>query len=288
MNNSFAIKLLIGLGVFLFIFLQSIFVVHQTEQAIVLQLGNPKKVEYEAGLKFKIPFIQNVVFLDNRLLNLDPPAEEVPLIDQKRIIVDSYMRYKIVDPLLFYQTVREQRGFRSRFTGFLLSAVREELGRSTIIDLLGQSRTDSMNNIQKKLIEQGNQFGVQVIDMRIGRTDLPERTRNSVFDRMRSSREAEARKLRAEGNEIKIRIEAEADKEAQVILAQARQTAQIALGIGESERNNILNIAYSKSLDLFKLFKNLEAYDTSLSSDDTTLILSTDNDFFKLLQKDNR
>lgn len=288
MNNSFAIKLLIGLGVFLFIFLQSIFVVHQTEQAIVLQLGNPKKVEYEAGLKFKIPFIQNVVFLDNRLLNLDPPAEEVPLIDQKRIIVDSYMRYKIVDPLLFYQTVREQRGFRSRFTGFLLSAVREELGRSTIIDLLGQSRTDSMNNIQKKLIEQGNQFGVQVIDMRIGRTDLPERTRNSVFDRMRSSREAEARKLRAEGNEIKIRIEAEADKEAQVILAQARQTAQIALGIGESERNNILNIAYSKSPDLFKLFKNLEAYDTSLSSDDTTLILSTDNDFFKLLQKDNR
>lgn len=259
----------------------SLFTVHQTQQALVLQFGSPQRVETEPGLKFKLPFIQNVITYDARTLDLDPPGQEVPLRDQKRIIVDTYARYRIVDPLLFYQTVRTEQGLRDRFGSILNSAVRDQLGEADLTDLLAESRSKVMAEITNTVRRRAGEFGIEVVDVRIGRTDLPQETSQSVYNRMRSSRIAQAAQLRAEGAELKAKIEAEADRDRTVILAEARKTSDILRGQGEGERNLVLGQAYGADPQFFAFYRSMEAYRQALGNGTTTMVLSPDSDFFR-------
>jgi membrane protease subunit HflC len=258
----------------------SLFTVHQTQQALILQFGNPVRVESEPGLKFKLPFVQNVTFYDRRILDLDPPAQEIILNDQKRINVDSFVRYKIKDPLEFLKTAQTDANFRQIFGGRLNATVRSEVGKVLLADMLSAKRDDVMGLITDQLKIQATQFGIEVVDVRIGRTDLPETTSVSVYNRMRSQRIAEASKLRAQGAELKAKTQAEADRERTVILAEAEKTSQIQRGIGEGAKTSILNAAYGQDQDFFEFYRSMEAYSEAFGQG-TTMVLSPDSDFFK-------
>ena len=264
----------------------SIFTVHQTQQALILQFGNPVRVEAEPGLKFKLPFVQNVTFYDRRILDLDPPAQEIILNDQKRINVDSFVRYKIINPLEFLKTAQTDANFRQIFGGRLNAAVRSEVGKVLLGDMLSNKRDDVMGLITDQLKKQASQFGIEVIDVRIGRTDLPETTSQSVYNRMRSQRIAEAAKLRAQGAELKAKIQANADRKRTVILAEAEKDSQIQRGIGEGAQTSILNSAYGQDSDFFEFYRSMEAYSKAFG-EGTTMVLSPDSDFFKFFGKVN-
>ena len=258
----------------------SLFTVHQTQQALVLQLGNPIRVESEPGLKFKLPFVQDVTFYDRRILDLDPPAQEIILNDQKRINVDSFVRYKITNPLEFLKTAQTDANFRQIFGGRLNAAVRSEVGKVLLQDMLSNKRDDVMALITKQLMKQAPQFGIEVVDVRIGRTDLPETTSQSVYNRMRSQRIAEAAKLRSQGAELKAKIQAGADRERTVILADAQKDAQIQRGKGEGVKTEILNSAFGQDEAFFEFYRSMEAYSEAFG-EGTTMVLSPDSDFFK-------
>ena len=258
----------------------SLFTVHQTQQALVLQFGNPVRVESEPGLKFKLPFVQNVTFYDRRILDLDPPAQEIILNDQKRINVDSFVRYKIINPLEFLKTAQTDANFRQIFGGRLNAAVRSEVGKVLLQDMLSNKRDDVMALITKQLMKQASQFGIEVIDVRIGRTDLPETTSQSVYNRMRSQRIAEAAKLRSQGAELKAKTQAAADRERTVILADAQKDSQIQRGIGEGVKTQILNSAFGQDEEFFEFYRSMEAYNEAFG-EGTTMVLSPDSDFFK-------
>ena len=258
----------------------SIFTVHQTQQALILQFGNPVRVETEPGLKFKLPFVQNVTFYDRRILDLDPPAQEIILNDQKRINVDSFVRYKITNPLEFLKTAQTDANFRQIFGGRLNAAVRSEVGKVLLGDMLSNKRDDVMGLITNQLKKQAPQFGIEVIDVRIGRTDLPDTTSQSVYNRMRSQRIAEAAKLRAQGAELKAKTQADADRKRTVILAEAKKDSQIQRGIGEGAQTSILNSAYGQDKDFFEFYRSMEAYSVAFG-EGTTMVLSPDSDFFK-------
>jgi membrane protease subunit HflC len=258
----------------------SLFTVRQTEQVIVVQFGNPREVIRDPGLHFKIPFIQQVLTYDSRILSLNPRGQEVPLVDQKRIIVDSFARYRIVDPLQFYKSVVTTRVFEDRFGALLNSAVRDNLGSSELGDLLTEKRALVMQAITDTMRKRADEFGVEVIDVRIGRTDLPPQTSQSVFDRMRSSRIALAKQLRAEGEELKLKIQAEADRDRTVLLAEARKTAETLRGEGDAQRNSVLANAYGRDPEFFRFYRSLDAYRNALDSN-TTMVLSPDSEFFR-------
>lgn len=270
----------IVLGVAVILLWSSAFTVSQTQQALVLQFGDPVRVVRDPGLKFKIPFIQNVEYFDKRILELDPPVQEVLLADQKRINVDSFARYRIVDPLRFRQRALTEANFRQIFGARINSVVRSEIARVSLAELLSPKRADVMGRIAEQLKEQAPEFGVEVVDVRIGRTDLPDTTSQAVYNRMRSARIALAAQLRAVGEEQKARIEAEADRERTVILADATKQAQISRGQGDAERTVILNQAYSKDPQFFDFFRSLEAY-SSFGNSGTTLVLKPEGDFFR-------
>ena len=262
----------------------SLFTVHQTQQALILQFGNPVRVETEPGLKVKLPFIQNVTFYDSRILDLDPPAQEIILNDQKRINVDSFVRYKITNPLEFLKTAQTDANFRQIFGGRLNAAVRSEVGKVLLGDMLSNKRDDVMGLITDQLKTQASQFGIEVIDVRIGRTDLPETTSQSVYNRMRSQRVAEAAKLRAQGAELKAKTQADANRERTVIIAEAQKDSQIQRGIGEGEQTTILNNAYGQDKEFFEFYRSMEAYSKAFGKG-TTMVLSPDSDFFKFFGK---
>lgn len=260
--------------------LSSAFTVRQTEQALILQFGNPVRVEREPGLKFKVPFIQNVEYYDRRILDLDPPVQEVLLSDQKRINVDSFARYRIIDPLRFRQRAVTDANFRQIFGNRVNSTVRTEVARVGLAELLSDARAQLMGRIADELKSQGPDFGVEVVDLRIGRTDLPEATSQAVYNRMRSARVAQAAQLRAEGEQMKARIQAEADRERTVILAEATRQSSIQRGEGDAQRTIVLNEAYSKDPGFFDFYRSLEAYG-ALAGDGTTLVLKPEADFFR-------
>ena len=257
-----------------------LFTVHQTQQALVLQFGNPVRAETEPGLKFKLPFVQNITFFDRRILDLDPPAQEIILNDQKRINVDSFVRYKIIDPLEFRKTAQSDANFRQIFGGRLNAAVRSEVGKVLLGDMLSNKRDDVMQRITEQLKVQAPQFGIEVVDVRIGRTDLPETTSQSVYNRMRSQRIAEAAKLRAQGAELKAKTQAEADRDRTIILAEAQKNSQILRGQGEGAKTTILNEAFGQDMDFFEFYRSMEAYNEAFG-EGTTMVLSPDSDFFK-------
>ena len=271
--------IVIALGVVAF---GALFTVDQREQVIVLQLGDPKRVIREPGLNVKWPFIQNVVSFDKRILDMDPPAEQVLLSDQKRINVDAFARYRIIDPLRFYQSANNETRLRDRLGATLNSSVRNVVGLHPLTDLLSPERDNIMRRIHAEVNTVAeDQFGIEIVDVRIGRTDLPEEIANNVFDRMRSEREREANLLRAEGDEIKQRITATADKKKTVILADANQKSEVLRGDGEAAQTRILGEAHNTGFEFYSFLRSLESYRKAMSPDDTTLVLSPDSDFFR-------
>lgn len=265
-----------GLGLF-----SAMYIVDQREQAIVLEFGEPKREVKQPGLHFKLPW-QSVVYFDKRILDLDPPTEQVLLSDQKRINIDAFARYRIVNPLRFYQSVVTEARLRDRFGAALNSSVRNVAGLHPLVDLLSPKRDEIMARIQEEVKRvAGETFGIEIVDVRIGRTDLPEDISANVYNRMRSDRLREANLLRAEGDEVKQRITAEADRERITILAEANRKAQILRGEGDAERNRILAEAYGKAPDFFAFYRALEAYRSALGSGDTTMVLSPDSEFFR-------
>ena len=259
----------------------TLFTVNQMAQAIVMQFGEPIRVIREPGLNIKMPFVQDVVYFDKRVLDLDPPSEQVILADKKRINVDAYARYRIVDPLRFYQAVRTERRFRDRVGKILNSSVRNILARYPLSAILSEKREGIMEKIQDMVSNSAKDFGIEVVDVRVGRADLPEDISKNVFDRMRSEREREANLMRAEGDEAKQRIVAAADRQKTVILAEAKRESSILIGEGDAGRNRILGEAFGTDPKFFAFYRSMIAYRKALGSQDTTMVLSPDSDFFR-------
>jgi len=258
----------------------ALFTVHQTQQALILQLGNPIRTVPEPGLHFKLPFIQNIEFYDSRILDLDPPVQEVILLDQKRINVDAFARYKIVNPLEFRKRAVTNQNFRQVFGNRLNAAIRAEIGKILLGDMLTEKRSQVMDVISRHMKAQAAEFGTEVIDVRIGRTDLPEATAQAVYNRMRSDRVAHAAKLRAEGEEQKLKIQAIADKDRTIIIAEAQRQSEILRGQGEGVRNQILGEAFGQDPEFFDFYRSMEAYGEALG-EGTTMVLSPDSEFFR-------
>jgi modulator of FtsH protease HflC len=269
------IVILVGMGLF-----SSAFTVHQTNQAIVMQFGKPIRVITEPGLDWKIPIAQNVIYYDNRVLNLDPPVESILLADQKRILVDAFARYRITDALEFFKTVRTEGGVRQRLGPIVSASLRSVLGNATLASVLSEERATIMQQIRQTVNTQARRFGIELVDVRIRRADFPEEISQAVYGRMKSEREREAAEFRAQGFEQGQRIRAGADREATVIRAEAKREAEIERGKGEAIRTRTLNNAFGQDASFFNFYRSMQAYSASLSGQSTYMVLSPDSEFF--------
>ena len=276
--GKFILPLIFVIGLVVYL---SLFTVKEINQAIVLQFGDPKKIITTAGLQFKLPFIQNVVYLDRRILSLDPPPAEVIASDQKRLIVDAYARFKIIDPLKFYISVGDERVARSRLATIINSRIRSVLGKQSLATLLSEERSVQMSIIQEGVNVEAEKFGITIIDVRIKRADLPQANSEAIYKRMQTEREREAKEFRARGAEMAVTITSTADRKVTVILANAQKQSEIMKGEGDGIRNKIFADAFGQDPDFFSFYRAMQAYETALIGGDTTLILSPDSDFFK-------
>ena len=276
--NKFLLPIILVAGFAVYL---SLFVVKEINQAIVLQFGDPKKIISEPGLQFKVPFIQNVVFIDRRILSLDPAPEEVIASDQKRLIVDAYARFRIVDPLKFYISVGDERVARSRLATIINSRLRGVLGKQSLATLLSEDRSKQMDIIQNDVNAEAKNFGIEIIDVRIKRADLPQANSEAIYKRMQTEREREAKEFRAKGAEMAVTITSTADKEVTVLLANAKKQSEIMKGEGDGQRNKIFAEAFGKDPEFFAFYRAMIAYEKALIGGDTSLILSPDSDFFK-------
>ena len=276
--NKFLLPII---GVAGFVIYLSLFTVNEINQAIVLQFGDPKKVISEPGLQVKIPFIQNVVYLDRRILSLDPSPEEVIASDQKRLIVDAYARFRIIDPLKFYVSVGDERVARSRLATIINSRIRSVLGKQSLATLLSEDRTKQMAIIQEGVNAEAEKFGITIIDVRIKRADLPQANSEAIYKRMQTEREREAKEFRARGAEMAVTITSTADKEVTVLIANAKKKSEIMKGEGDGQRNKIFAQAFGKDPEFFSFYRAMQAYEKALIGGETSLILSPDSDFFK-------
>tara|TARA_Y100001970_G_scaffold292387_1_gene433517 strand:- start:1252 stop:2124 length:873 start_codon:yes stop_codon:yes gene_type:complete len=280
--SKFFIPMIVVLGLTAF---QSIFIVQEINQAIVLQFGDPKKIVTKSGLNFKLPFIQNVAYLDKRVLNLDNPPEEVIAADQKRLIVDAIARFKIIDPLKFYISVGNERVARQRLATIINSRIRGVLGKQELATLLSKDRAKQMSIIQNDVNTEAKNFGIEIVDVRIKRADLPQANSEAIYARMQTERQREAKEFRAQGAEIATRIKSTADKEVTVILANAKKKSEIMKGEGDGQRNKIFADAFGKDPQFFSFYRAMQSYEKALIGGDTSLILSPDSDFFKFFGK---
>jgi len=276
--NKFILPVIIVIGFAIYL---SLFVVKEINQAIVLQFGDPKKIISTPGLQVKIPFIQNVVFLDRRILSLDPAPEEVIASDQKRLIVDAFARFKITDPLKFYISVGNERVARSRLATIINSRLRSVLGTQSLATLLSEDRTKQMAIIQEGVNAEAGKFGIEIIDVRIKRADLPQANSEAIYRRMQTEREREAKEFRARGAEMAVTITSTADKEVTVILANAKKRSEIMKGEGDGLRNKIFADAFGRDPEFFAFYRAMQAYEKALIGGETSLILSPEGDFFK-------
>ena len=279
---KFIVPAIILVGIVIF---QSLFIVQEISQAIVLQFGDPKKIVTKAGLNFKLPFIQNVVYLDKRILNLDNDPEEVIAADQKRLIVDAFARFKIVDPLKFYISVGNERVARSRLSTIINSRIRGVLGTQELATLLSTDRARQMQIIQSQVNEEAKNFGINIVDVRIKRADLPPANSEAIYKRMQTEREREAKEFRAQGAEIAQKIRSTADKDVTVILAQANKKSEIMKGEGDGQRNKIFADAFGRDPQFFAFYRAMQAYEKALIGGETSLVLSPDSEFFKFFGK---
>lgn len=269
----------VGLGL-IFIGYLSVFTVTQIEQALVIQFGEHKRTEQDPGLKFKYPW-QNVIFLDKRILNLDLRPEEIVSSDQKRMVVDAIARFRIVDPLLTFQTRRNEVGVAQALVTMVSSSVREVLAREQFLTLLSGERATLMRQIRDSVNAEAQTLGVAIVDVRLRRVDLPVRNSQSIYERMNTARKQEADEIRAEGQEQAQRIRAQAERERTVLLANAERDSQILRGEGDGEAVSIFADAYNKDKDFFEFYRSMQAYRKALGRDDTTLVLSPNSEFFK-------
>ena len=271
-----------------FVLYNSAFTVNQTQQALVLQLGDPKRTIQEPGLAFKLPFIQDVTYYEKRVLSLIPQdAQEVILSDQKRLMVDAYARYKITDPLLFYQTVRNENGARGRLEAIIDSSVRRALGNETLGSILTGQRNDITRSIGDEVNQSVVSLGLQIIDVRLRRADYPDATSQNIFNRMKSERTREAKEFRATGEEEAQKIRSAAEKTRTVIISEAQQIAQETRGGGDSEAIRIYADSFGQDAEFFAFYRSMEAYRKSFGESDTSMVLSPSSSFFRyLLDKD--
>ncbi|MDA0663377.1 MAG: protease modulator HflC [Proteobacteria bacterium] len=275
------IAILVGVGAW-----TSLYTIHQTKQAVVLQFGNPVAVVQEPGLHVKLPW-QDVRMYERRTLNLDPPIFELLLSDQKRIRVDAFARYRIEKPLEFLKVVGTEVIAVNRLGNIVNSALRQIIAKASLADLLSEKRANLMEQIQAEVAARAAPLGIRIIDIRIGRTDLPTETSQAVFNRMRTEREREAQELRAQGKENAQKIRAAADRDQVVILATAKRTSEQLRGEGDGERTLILGKAYGKDPEFFQFYKSLTEYSENLIGNDTTMVLSPNSDFFKFFNDIN-
>ena len=272
-------------AVFLFTLMSALFTVNQTKQALVLQFGEPKRIIQDPGLAIKLPFIQDVEYYEKRVLSLIPQdAEEVILADQKRILVDAYARYRISNPLLFYQTVRNEFGARARLESIIDSSVRRVLGSETLASILTGMRNEINNNIRDEVEESVTSLGIEIIDVRLRRADYPESTSQNIFNRMKSEREREAKEFRATGEEEAQKIRADAEKTRTVIVAEAAREAQENRGRGDSEAIEIYADSFGQDAQFFSFYRSMEAYRSAIGDSETSMVLSPDSEFFKFFK----
>jgi len=256
------------------------FTVNQTHQALVVRLGQPVRVITEPGLNVKVPFIDSVIYVDKLILDLESPAQEVIASDQKRLVVDAFARYRITDPLKFYQTVGES-GASSQLAILLNSALRSVLGGATLVDVVRDMREQLMTQVRGQLDHEAAQFGIKVVDVRIRRADLPEQNSQAVYQRMQTERQREAAEFRAQGSQKSQEIRARADRDVTVLLADATNQAEQIRGQGDSERNRIFADAYNRDTGFFAFYRSMQAYEKSMQHGDTRLVLKPDSDFFR-------
>jgi len=269
--------------VVLIVVYSSFFVVMQTEQALVLQFGKPVRAVSQPGLDVKLPY-QDVVKYDRRVLDFEPPAEEVIASDQKRLVVDTYARYRIADPLQFYQSVETELVARARLGSIISAALRRVVGNVELQAVISERRASIMRQIRDEVNAQAKSFGIDVIDVRVKRADLPEENSQAVYDRKKSERQREAAQYRAEGARQAQEIRADADRQRIEILADSQKQSQILRGQGDADSIRISADAYSKDKDFFTFYRSLQAYSTGLSGQGTTLVLSPESNFFKFLE----
>ncbi|HEY1723461.1 MAG TPA: protease modulator HflC [Magnetospirillaceae bacterium] len=261
------------------------FIVNQAEQVLVLRFGQVRQTIAAPGLHAKVPFIDQVARFDARLLDVDPDPEELILGDQKRIVVDTYTRYRISDPLQFYQSVHNEEGVAARLREIVNNAARKVLGTATLPEVLSPDREQIMHQIQQQVNEAAKPFGIVVVDVRIRRADLPPETSQSIFKRMQSERQREAAEARAEGQQKAQEIKAGADRDRTVILAEAQKQAEILRGQGDAQASTIYSQAFGQDPQFFGFYRSLQAYRKSMGSADTTYLLTPDSDFLKYFSK---
>jgi len=267
----------------------SAFVVRQTQQAIVLEFGRPieNAVVTKPGLHWKIPIAQTVDYFDKRILDLDTLPQEVIASDQKRLVVDAFARFKIKDPLEFYKTVRTEIEARKRLGAFLESSIRRALGSATFQDVVRDKREELMRTITDQVNKDAEDLGIEVIDMRIKRADLPEQNSEAIYRRMQTERQREAAEARAEGSAEANRIRAKADRESTIIIAEANEKSEKVRGDGDAERNKIFASAFGKDPDFFAFYRSMQAYEAGLKAKDTRLVISPDSEFFQYFGNPN-
>jgi membrane protease subunit HflC len=284
MNRS--IVLLAALAVVVVTAASTLFTVHQTQQVLITQFGQPIRVIREPGLHYKLPFIQSVITFDRRLLDFDAPGEEMILGDQRRLIVDSFTRYRITDPLVFYQTVgATEGGIRARLNSIVSSSLRRVLGNEPLLSVLSADRVRIMGEIRNQVNVEARQFGIEVEDVRIRRADLPDENTQAILSRMQSERERVAREARAEGAEVAQRVRAGAERERTVLLAEAQAQSDILRGQGEQEALRIVAEAFSRDLDFFQFWRSMQAYREAFSEGNTRMVMTPDSEFFRYFRE---
>lgn len=259
----------------------SIFTVRQTEQVLVVRLGEPVRVVTEPGLHFKVPFVDAVISLDKRILDLENPSQEVIASDQKRLVVDAFARYRIKNALRFYQSVGTVQAANVQLTALLNASLRRVLGEVTFIEVVRDERESLMNRIREQLDREADGYGISVVDVRIRRADLPDQNSQAVYQRMQTERQREAAEFRAQGGQKAQEIRSKADREATVIIAEANSKAEQIRGEGDGERNRLFAEAYGKDPDFFAFYRSMGAYEQGLRSSDTRFLLKPDSEFFK-------
>jgi modulator of FtsH protease HflC len=259
----------------------SLFSVYQTQQALVVRFGQPVRVVTDPGLNFKVPLIDNVIAIDKRILDLENPAQEVIASDQKRLVVDAFARYRIVDALRFYQTVTTIQGANSQLSTLLNASLRRVLGESTLTHVVRDDRSQLMNRVQQQLDREARVYGISVVDVRIRRADLPDQNSQAVYQRMQTERQREAAEFRAQGSQRSQEIRSRADRDVTVLVAEATSKSEQMRGEGDAERNRIFAEAFGKDQDFFAFYRSMQAYETGMRAGDTRMVLNPDSEFFR-------
>ncbi|GLK82232.1 protease modulator HflC [Ancylobacter defluvii] len=287
MRNSLGLVLAVVVALAAIVLFSALFSVYQTQQALVLRFGEPIRVIETPGLNAKIPLVDSVILIDKRILDLENPSQEVIAADQKRLVVDAFARYRITNPLRFYQAVGTVEGANSRLATILNSSLRRVLGESTFIQVVRDEREMLMTRIRDQVNREAANFGINVIDVRIRRADLPEANSQAVFQRMQTERQREASEIRAQGAEQAQTIRARADRDSTIIVAEANATGDKLRGEGEAERNSIFANAYQQDRSFFDFYRSMQAYEASMKNTDTRMVVSPTSDFFRFFNAPN-